>query len=69
MSILHDDTDYSQLPKHPYESFEEQEQRREQEATAVNPPLTPEQQRIVNEQAGINPITQTVTDVIKDHRS
>lgn len=42
----------------PYESFEETGQKREQDAVAVNPPLTEQQQAVVREQAGINPVAQ-----------
>lgn len=50
----------------PYESFEETERKREEEALAVNPPLSERQKAIVREQSGINPIEQTVNDALKD---
>lgn len=50
----------------PYESFEEIERKREEEALAVNPPLSERQKAIVREQSGINPIEQTVNDALKD---
>ncbi|WP_373706877.1 cytochrome-c oxidase, partial [Neisseria dentiae] len=49
----------------PYESFEEAERKREEEALAVNPPLSERQKAIVREQSGINPIEQTVNDALK----
>lgn len=65
MSLFkHDDVDLSKLKPQPYESFEEAENRREREATEVNAPLTEEQKRIVHEQSGINPIEQTVNDIL-----
>lgn len=61
--------DLGKIKPQPYESFEEAEQKREQDAVAVNPPLTEQQQAVVREQAGINPVTQLVGDVVKptDH--
>lgn len=50
----------------PYESFEETERKREEEALAVNPPLSERQKAIVREQSGINPIEQAVNDALKD---
>ncbi|UOO81898.1 cytochrome-c oxidase [Uruburuella testudinis] len=58
--------DLSKMKPQPYESFEEAEQARENDAVAVNAPLTERQRAIVREQSGINPVTQTVTDVLKD---
>lgn len=60
-----DDVDVSKVKPQPYESFEEAEQKREQDATQVNAPLTGRQQEIVREQAGVNPVTQTVSDALK----
>ena len=61
--------DLSNIKPQPYESFEEAEQKREQDVAAVNPPLTEQQQAVVREQAGINPVAQLVGDVVKptDH--
>ena len=61
--------DLGKIKPQPYESFEETEQKREQDAVAVNPPLTEQQQAVVREQAGINPVAQLVGDVVKptDH--
>lgn len=58
--------DLSKIKPQPYESFEEAERKREEEATAVNPPLTERQKEIVREQSGINPVSQTVGDALKD---
>ncbi|ASK27529.1 cytochrome-c oxidase [Neisseria chenwenguii] len=68
MGLSDDDkkVDVRKIKPQPYESFEETEARREQEATEVNAPLTEEQKRIVREQADINPVAQTVNDVLKD---
>lgn len=57
--------DVRKIKPQPYESFEEAEARREQEATEVNAPLTEEQKRIVREQSGIDPVAQTVSDMLK----
>ncbi|MDO4248855.1 MAG: cytochrome-c oxidase [Neisseria sp.] len=61
-----DDIDLSKIKPQPYESFEKAEQKREEEATAVHPPLTERQKEIVREQSGINPVSQTVSDALKD---
>ncbi|MDO5639572.1 MAG: cytochrome-c oxidase [Neisseria sp.] len=61
-----DNTDAAKVKPQPYESFEEAEQKREQDATAVNPPLTEQQKAIVRQQAGVNPVSQTMSDVLKD---
>ncbi|WP_231623920.1 cytochrome-c oxidase [Neisseria sp. 83E34] len=61
-----DDVDLSKIKPQPYESFEEAERRREEEATEVHEPLTERQKEIVREQSGINPITQTVSDAMKE---
>lgn len=61
-----DEVDVSKVKPQPYESFEEAEQKREQAATAVNAPLTERQKEVVREQSGINPVTQTVNDVLKE---
>lgn len=70
MSIFKDDTDYSHIKPQPYDSFEEEERKREEArelaATQVNEPLTAEQQKIVREQADINPVTQMIEDVLDD---
>ncbi len=57
--------DLGKIKPQPYESFEEAEQKREQDAVAVNPPLTETAaSRAAREQAGINPATQLVGDVV-----
>lgn len=65
-----DDVDLSKVKPQPYPSFEEQDREREEAveraATEVNEPLTEEQKRIVREQSGINPVEQTVGDVLKE---
>lgn len=61
-----DDIDLSKIKPQPYESFEDTERKREEDAAAVNPPLTERQKEIVREQSGINPISQTVSDALKD---
>lgn len=70
MGIFKDDTDYSKIKPQPYPSFEEQDRQREAQrecdATEVHEPLSEVQKQIVYEQADINPITQTITDVLKD---
>lgn len=58
--------DAGKIKPQPYESFEEIERKREEEALAVNPPLSERQKAIVREQSGINPIEQTVNDALKD---
>lgn len=65
MGIFKDDTDYSHIKPQPYKSLTEEEQERERDATEIHAPLTEEQQKTVREQTGINPITQTITDVLK----
>lgn len=57
--------DLSKIKPQPYESFEETERKHEEEATVVNP-LTERQKEIVREQSGINPVSQTVGDALKD---
>ncbi len=61
-----DKVDVSKIKPQPYEDFDEAERKREQDATEVDAPLTERQRQIVREQAGINPVTQTVGDVLKD---
>lgn len=58
--------DTGKIKPQPYESFEEAERKREEEALAVNPPLSERQKAIVREQSGINPVEQTVSDALKD---
>lgn len=58
--------DWRKIKPQPYESFEEAECRREEEAVAVNPPLSRKQKETVRKQAGVNPIEQTVGDALKD---
>lgn len=58
--------DTGKIKPQPYESFEEIERKREEEALAVNPPLSERQKAIVREQSGINPVEQTVNDALKD---
>lgn len=71
MSLFsNDDVDLSKVKPQPYDSFDEEdrkrEENREKEATEVYPPLTEKQKKTVREQSGINPIDQTVNDVVKD---
>lgn len=71
MSIFKgDEVDLSKVKPQPYESFEEQDRKREEAreraATEVYEPLTDEQRQIVREQSGINPVEQFVEDVVND---
>lgn len=71
MSIFKgDEVDLSKVKSQPYESFEEQDRKREEAreraATEVYEPLTDEQRQIVREQSGINPVEQFVEDVVND---
>lgn len=65
-----DDIDLSKIKPQPYDSFEEEDRKREEarekDATEVHPPLTEQQKKAVREQSGINPIDQTVSDIVKD---
>lgn len=62
--------DLSKIKPQPYPDFDEQDRLREEAAeraaTEVHEPLTEEQKRIVREQSGINPVEQTLNDVLKD---
>lgn len=60
------DSGLSGIKPQPYEDFEEAERRREEEALAVNPPLSEREKAAVRRQAGINPVEQTVSDALKD---
>lgn len=68
MSIFEDNNDYSHIKAQPYDSFEEEERKREQAreaaATEVHEPLTEKQKQIVREQANINPVEQMIEDVL-----
>lgn len=66
MSQHNNDTDFSKIKPQPYESFEEAERKREEDALAVNPPLSEREKAIVRGQAGINPVEQTVNDALAD---
>ncbi|WP_165009273.1 GTP cyclohydrolase I FolE2 [Neisseria yangbaofengii] len=67
MGIFKDDeVDLSKVKPQPYESFDEQDRKREESATEVYEPLTDEQRQIVREQSGINPVEQFVEDVVND---
>ena len=66
MSQRNNDTDFSKIKPQPYESFEETERKREEDALAVNPPLSEREKAIVRGQAGINPVEQTVNDALAD---
>lgn len=66
MSQHNNDIDFSKIKPQPYESFEEAERKREEDALAVNPPLSEREKAIVREQSGINPIEQTVNDALTD---
>ena len=71
MSIFKgDEVDLRKVKPQPYESFEEQDRKREEAreraATEVYEPLTDEQRQIVREQSGINPVEQFVEDVVND---
>lgn len=65
-----DDVDLSKVKPQPYPSFEEEDRQREEAieraATEVNEPLTEEQKQIVREQSDLNPVEQTVGDVLKE---
>ena len=61
-----DKVDVSKIKPQPYEDFDEADRKREQDATEVDAPLTERQRQIVRAQAGVNPVTQTVGDVLKD---
>lgn len=61
-----DDVDLSKVKPQPYDSFEEEESKRERDATETNAPLTEEQKRIVRQQEGINIVEQTINDTLKD---
>ncbi len=65
-----DEVDLNKVKPQPYESFEEQDRKREEAreraATEVYEPLTDEQRQIVREQSGINPVEQFVEDVVND---
>lgn len=65
MSLFNDNTDYSKIKPQPYESFDEAEQKRENDATSTNEPLTDAQKEEVQRQSGINPVEQTVGDVVR----
>lgn len=66
----HDNIDLSKIKPQPYDSFDEEDRKREEarerEATEVYAPLTDEQRKIVREQAGINPVEQLVEEVVGD---
>ena len=52
MSQHNNDTDFSKIKPQPYESFEEAERKREEDALAVNPPFSEREKAIVRGQAG-----------------
>ncbi len=60
------DIDLSKIKPQPYESFEEAEARHDAELAEVYKPLTDSQRAAVREQSGINPLDQTVSDMVHD---
>ncbi|WP_274585763.1 cytochrome-c oxidase [Neisseria leonii] len=58
--------DLGKIQPQPYESFEEAEARREAELDEVYAPLTDAQREAVRGQSGINPVSQTVSDLVED---
>lgn len=66
MAVSGDDIDLSKIKPQPYDSFEEEDRKREEARDQVYPPLTDEQREIVRRQSGINPVDQLVDDVVSD---
>lgn len=66
MSQHHNDIDVGKIKPQPYGSFEEAERKREEDALAVNPPLSEREKAIVRKQSGTDPIEQTVNDALTD---
>ena len=64
MSSKSNDLDLSKIKPQPYESFEEVEQKREQEATKVNEPLSDQQKTYLREHDANNPVSQFVDDTV-----
>ena len=64
MSSKSNDLDLSKIKPQPFESFEEAEQKREQEATEVNEPLSDKQKAYLREHDANNPVSQLVDDTV-----